>query len=93
MISNWQRSISVSCGAQDLLEYLVGGKDSDPAGVLSMEFSVQLCQKEIGQNEQNICIPVKFEWSLHPLDMNLPSQSHMLTPACTQNELPGHLTV
>ena len=23
--------ISVSCGTQDLLEYLVGGKDSDPA--------------------------------------------------------------
>ena len=30
-------TISVSCGAQDLLEYLVGGKDSDPA-VLVMEF-------------------------------------------------------
>ena len=36
----------MSCGAQDLLEYSGGGKDSDLAEFYLWNFSVQLCQKE-----------------------------------------------
>ena len=46
--------ISVSRGAQDLPEYLVGGKDSDPAEFQLWDFSVQLCQKEWTERAKSV---------------------------------------
>ena len=57
--------ISVSRGAQDLPEYLVGGKDSDLQS-FSYGILVGSSVKKSGQKEQNPCIPVQCEWSLHP---------------------------
>ena len=87
----------MSCGAQDLLEYLVGGKDSDPA---EFSYGILVCNsfRKSGQNEQNMCIPIQFEWSLHPsgLEFALPvhyADSSTHTKWVTERRQPGHLTV
>ena len=55
----------MSRGAQDLPEYLVGGKDSDLQS-FSYGILVGSSVKKSGQKEQNPCMPVQCEWSLHP---------------------------
>lgn len=65
MISNWQRSDFCVLWCTGPARILGRRQGLRSCRVLSMEFSVQLCQKGWTE-EQNICIPVKFEWSLHP---------------------------
>ena len=89
--------ISVSCGAQYLLEYLGGDKTQIRQ---SFTYGILVCSsvKKSGQNESNLCIPIQFEWSLHPsrFEFALPlhyADSSMHPKCVTECRQPGHLRV